>query len=337
MIDRMVTVRGTGMQAADGPALATALPEAQAEGRFRRISAPRRRLAGLLAENIEYVYSPEFDDRSAAAAILGPEPPGSTAPLKKPPAGLPSYLRSLYRTPLLTREQEVYLFRRYNYLKHQAVSLRDRLAAATSAPSSADLGRVESLLADAAASRKRIVESNLRLVIHIVKRCYGNFATFFDLVSDGNLALIQAVEKFDYTRGVKLGTYAAWVIRRRFARVIPLEYNRQSRFVTGAEDLMSLNVAQSVNRASGAVERELTTVVPQWIEQGLGQLSERECEVIRRRFGIGRMGGSQTLKEVGRELGITKERVRQIEVRALARLQQLISPEAFEVVYPDLV
>lgn len=337
MIDRMLATSNLEVRICEGPAVGTPFPEARAEGRGRRAPGARRRLERLGAERIEYMPSAEFDEPSAAAEILGPEPPASPVALKKPSAGLPSYLKSLYRTPLLTREQEVYLFRRYNYLKHQAAGLRNRLVESSSAPSAADLDLVEGHLAEAAALKKRLVEANLRLVIHIVKRCYGHLTSFFELVSDGNLALLQAVEKFDYRRGVKFGTYAAWVIRRRFARVIPLEHCHQSRFVTGADDLMFVSLARSVNHPAGVAERELTTVVPRWIEQGLEQLPQREREVIRRRFGIGRRECSQTLKEVGFELGITKERVRQIEARALARLQQVISPEALEVVYPGLM
>jgi len=293
--------------------------------------------ARLSAEPVEYVDSPEFRAPSAGRTILGPEPPASSVAVKGAPAGLPSYLRSLYRTALLTREQEIYLFRRYNYRKYQAARLRDRLLRRGAPPSAAELGRLESWLADAASIRRRLVEANLRLVIHVVKRSYADGNAFFELVSEGNLALMQAVEKFDYRRGVKFGTYAAWVIRRRFARVIPLEHCRRTRFVTGADEVLSLDVTRTVNHPTGAVERELTVMVPRWIEQGLGQLLDREREVICRRFGIGRQGGSQTLKDIGRELGITKERVRQIETRALAKLQQLISPEAVEVVYPGLM
>jgi RNA polymerase sigma factor (sigma-70 family) len=295
------------------------------------------RWARLSAEFIDYVDSPEFTASSASKVILGPAPPPSPAGTKGPPAGLPSYLRSLYQTALLTREQEVYLFRRYNYRKYRFSQLRDRLLRRAAPPSVADLDRLESWLDDAVSLRRRLVESNLRLVVHIVKRSYADGNAFFELVSEGNLALMQAVEKFDYLRGVKFGTYAAWVIRRRFARVIPLERCRRTRFVTGSDELLLLDVTRTVNHPTGAVERELTAMVPRWIEQGLDQLPDREREVIRRRFGIGREDGSQTLKDIGRELGITKERVRQIETRALAKLQQIISPEAVEVVYPGLM
>ena len=302
----------------------------------RRVSASRRRAARLIEQTIDFVANDEFERRDAAEEIFGPEPPESTVTLKKPPTGLPSYLRSLYRTPLLTREQELYLFRRYNYVKYLAAGAQRRLRDAAS-PRAADMDRLESLLEEAGQLKTRLVKGNLRLVIHIVKRCNDNFANFFELVSDGNLALIQAVEKYDYARGVKFGTYATWVIRRRFARVIPQERSHKSRFVTGTEDLMFISVAHGVNQAENPVERELKSVVPQWIEDGLQQLPDREREVIQRRFGVGSSSVAQTLKEVGHDLGITKERVRQIETRALAKLQRLISPEAVEVVYPGLM
>ena len=174
----------------------------------------------------------------AATPILGPmpEPADGRAPRRtKAPKGLPPYLASLYEVPLLGREQEAHLFRKMNYLKFAANRLRERLDPARAR--TADLDEIERLQEDALAVKNQIIRANLRLVVSIAKRHVGPSNNFFELVSDGNMSLIRAVEKFDYARGNKFSTYASWAIMKNFARTIPEENYRRDRFVTGHEEM----------------------------------------------------------------------------------------------------
>ena len=235
----------------------------------------------------------------------------------KPPAGLPPYLASLYGDgTLLGREQEAHLFRKMNYLKHRALKLRERLDPARA--KTADLDEIERLQEEALAVKNQLIRSNLRLVVSIAKKRVGPSNNFFELVSDGNMSLIRAVEKFDFSRGFKFSTYASWAIMKNFARTIPEEKSRRDRYVTGHEEMFEA----AADHRTGEHEYESDHRRNQEAVQGmLGRLNDRERQILVSRYGIG--GASeQTLEQLGRELGITKERVRQIESRAQEKLRK---------------
>ena len=143
---------------------------------------------------------------------------------------MPPYLASLYEVPLLTREQEAQLFRKMNYLKYKASRLRDKLD--VSRPESRLMDQIEKLYDGAVATKNQIIAANLRLVVSIAKRYVGRAANFFELVSDGNMSLMRAAEKFDVSRGNKFSTYASWAIMKNFARTIPVALRHQDRFRT---------------------------------------------------------------------------------------------------------
>ena len=130
---------------------------------------------------------------------MGEEPTDEGASTKtrtqRPPRDLPPYLRCLYDLPLLRPEQERYLFRQYNYLKYRADRLRKKLD--LNHIRSAQLRQTERILAQAEAVKNRIIRANLRLVVSIAKKHAGGPMTLFELISDGNVSLMRAVEKFD--------------------------------------------------------------------------------------------------------------------------------------------
>ena len=167
--------------------------------------------------------------------ILGPAPESRPPAKKVPrPAGLPPYLASMYETPLLTREQEQHLFRKMNYLKYKASVLRDRLDVRRPRMTAMEL--VLKFANDAAAVKNDIIRANLRLVVSIAKRYASGPGHLFELISDGNMSLIRAVEKFDFARGFRFSTYATWAIIKNFARTIPTELRQRARFHTGGEE-----------------------------------------------------------------------------------------------------
>ncbi|MEM9353288.1 MAG: sigma-70 family RNA polymerase sigma factor [Planctomycetota bacterium] len=257
---------------------------------------------------LDYIDNPRFSRKGADNACLGPMPEAETATRKpRRPSGLPPYLASLYEIPLLTREQEQHIFRKYNYLKHKATKLRNQLD--TENPKSSLMDEIEELHAEIVATKNQISRCNLRLVVSIAKRHVTPDQNFFELVSDGNLSLLRAVEKFDFARGNKFSTYASWAIMKNFARTIPGEYKHRDRFRTSFDELFD---ATQEKRANPAIEESAQNDREQKIRRILRNLDEREQQIIIGRFGLDHSREPLTLKEVGAELGVTKERIRQI-------------------------
>ncbi len=293
---------------------------------YRVINEMRARR--LLAAKLEFMPHPSFDDPAARSLIVGPipEPVDGRSPRRsKAPKGLPPYLGSLYEVPLLGRDHEAHLFRKMNYLKCLANGLRDRLDPARA--KTADLDEIERLQEEALAVKNQIIRSNLRLVVSIAKRHVGPSNNFFELVSDGNMSLIRAVEKFDYARGNKFSTYASWAIMKNFARTIPEENYRRDRFVTGHEEMFE---AAADNRTDEHEYESALKRMQEAVKGMLGRLDDRERRIIVSRYGLN--GASeQTLEQLGKELGITKERVRQIESRAQEKLRRFANEEKLDL------
>jgi RNA polymerase primary sigma factor/RNA polymerase sigma factor len=278
---------------------------------------------------LEYIDNESFKRVTAAkeAEILSDLPEAIIPPRKmRAPSGLPTYLTSLYDVPLLTREQEYHLFRKMNYLKVRAARLREELN--LNEPRSALMDEIESLYQHSVEVKNQIVQANLRLVVSIAKRHTQSADDFFGLVSDGNMSLFRAVEKFDYARGNKFSTYASWAIMKNFARSIPDEFRHKDRFRTTGEEVFD---AHEDTRANQVAEELAQKQRETQINRILNRLDYREQQIIIRRFGLDRSQEPLTLKEVGAELGVTKERIRQIEARALSKLREAAAVEQIDI------
>jgi RNA polymerase primary sigma factor len=282
----------------------------------------------ILEQTLDYIYHPSFDASGAESTILGPVPAAtrSTKAAIRPPAELPPYLASLYNeAALLSADQEAHLFRKMNYLKYRAVRLREALDPASARTS--ELDEIERLQGEALAIKNQIIRANLRLVVSIARKRVGPTHDFFELVSDGNMSLIRAVEKFDVSRGFKFSTYACWAMIKNFARAIPEEKNRRDRFVTGHGELFE---AAADHRGDERASESDHWRNQQTVQGMLGHLNDRERQILVRRFGLG--GASETtLEQLGKEMGITKERVRQIESRAQEKLRKLAREQRLDL------
>jgi RNA polymerase primary sigma factor/RNA polymerase sigma factor len=276
---------------------------------------------------LDCIDNPRFSRKGADNAILGDMPAAET-PTRKPrrPSGLPPYLASLYEMPLLTREQEQHLFRKYNYLKYKAAKLRKELDVET--PKASLMDEIEELYEEIVATKNQIARANLRLVVSIAKRHVTPDQNFFELVSDGNVSLLRAIEKFDYARGNKFSTYASWAIMKNFARTIPGEYRQRDRFRTSYDELFAATQEQ---RGNPSVDERAQSDRLEKIQRILARLDEREQQIIIGRFGLDHNREPLTLKEVGAEMGVTKERIRQIEARALNKLRLAAQEEKIQL------
>jgi len=300
---------------------------------YRIINQRRARL--LLAKKIEFIDSEEFVKPNANEKIFSEPFAESRArqgnveePVGLSGDSLEKYLMVLKSAPVLKREQEMTLFRRYNYLKYLAFATRTEMKA--SGIKSGLLTKIENCLAEAERIKKMIIESNLRLVVSIAGKHTIGGANLLDLISDGNMSLMRAVEKFDYTRGVRFATYASWAISKDFARKIPQESARPDKAPTAslANIQRDLRITKAADFA--VVERARKNL----IQVVTDDLNQREQYIILNHFGL--LGTTvkkerKTLKGIGDHLGLTKERVRQIELIALQKLRQSLSLKEFEL------
>ena len=280
----------------------------------------RVRYQRIKALSMDFVPNNEFRRATAAREkiLLGPPPaPAKRPPRVQPTAGMPPYLANLYEVPLLTREQEIHLFRKMNYLKYQVSKLVARLD--PQRPDNAALDRIEQLYQQVIEVKNALIQANLRLVVAMTKRYACSREPLFELVSDGNMSLLRAVEKFDYARGARFSTYASAAIIKNFTQTISKEYRDRSRFRNAVDELFQSMPDQ---RTSQLAEEAARIRREGKVARLLEQLDDRERQIIRYRFGLDSPREPMTLKEVGSVLGVSKERIRQLAARALAKLRQ---------------
>ncbi len=275
----------------------------------------RRKLKTLTEQRIDYIDSPDFLDPDADNKIL--------------PTGWEQTLNNLQsgQNPVLSRDRETELFRRFNYLKHLASLTLTKASKAN--PRGNTLKRIQSCL-DAAEKIKRvIIEANMGLVVSIARKHAGTKDPVSELVSDGSVTLIKAVEKFDYTRGYRFSTYASWAIAKEFARSIPARSARRSPAAMNIDDLqkdLRLPFIPDVEAIEQA-HHNLEAIID-------NNLNERERYIIRSHFGLEKTGPrkiKKSLAQIGDHLGLSKERVRQVELEAIQKLRHSMSPEEFDL------
>jgi len=301
---------------------ASSEPSARGHGQdaasIRTVRA-RVRYQRIKALPLDPIVNEEFERTTAARekVLVGPAPTPARPPQHvQPPAGLPRYLTSLYEVPLLTKEQEIHLFRKMNYLKYKAAKFVASLD--PKCPDNGLLDRIERLYQQSIEVKNEIIRANLRLVVAMTKRYARSREPLFELVSDGNISLMRAVEKFDYARGARFSTYATCAIIKNFTQTVSKEYRDRSRFRNAADKVFQSMPDQRTNQQT---EEAAQIRRKDEVAELLEQLDDREREIIHYRFGLDSSREPMTLKEVGSVLGVSKERIRQLATRAIAKLR----------------
>jgi RNA polymerase primary sigma factor len=311
--------------------------------RFQRTRTSMYRLINearaqrLVDQPLDYIYHESFDSPAAEAEVLAAMPRQDAYDVARrqmrAPKDVPLELQSLYEVPLLDKEQEQHLFRKMNFLKHKARKLSDRLLSGgrldPGRVRSQDLDVIEGLRDQANEIKEQLINANMRLVVSIAKRHAAQTDNFFELLSDGNVSLIRAVEKFDYSRGNKFSTYASWAIMKNYARSIPEEKHRRERYLTGHEQVFESAPDNRSDEHECLAQAEQAT---HKVNRLLEYLDPRERQIIRMRAGLEDGSEGMTLEKIGEQLGITKERVRQLNVRAMKKLRSLAEEQRDDLV-----
>lgn len=279
----------------------------------------------LLKQEIGFITNAQFGETTAAKEIfakpleLAPaQADVAIAAVRKAGVDLPIHLSRLCEAKLLTPEQESALFQRMNFLRYHAAVQRSLLN--VSEPSTSRIELIQQLLAMADWHRDRIVEANTRLVFSIVKKFINANNHFDDLLSDGIVALIRAVEKFDYDRGFRFSTYATQVVRRNAYRQVVQKQQERVKMVGGLQDM---NIDVSDEDRGSAISETRWHELRSRLGLMLGDLDRREKFIIRARFSLGSHRKVHTLQALADRLGVSKERVRQLERRAMDKLRAM--------------
>ena len=227
----------------------------------------------------------------------------------------PGHLLHLWEIPLLTADQERDLFRRMNYLKYRSNALRSRLK--PDRPVVRHMDDIERMLAEATEVRNHIVQANTRLVVSIARRLMHVPDAFDEMISTGNMVLIKAVERFDYSRGFRFSTYATHSVRRELFRSFGQRQKLRLSEVSTAPEILLDSVENRDESRNYQEQDRKVNYVRSLMEK---VLPEREQKVVISRFGLD-SGSGHTLREIGEAMGLSKERVRQLHLRAIDRLQ----------------
>jgi len=289
----------------------------------------RERIIRLLRTEIEFISNQSFRtiNRDLERQVLDGRFQVA-GPMSAVPRSLPAHLARLCESGMLTPEEEQRLFRDMNYLKYRANVLRSRLNPHT--PDVSMLEKVERFLAAAQAIRDQIIKANMRLAISVVKKFVTPQHSFDDMLSDGIYSLMQAVDKFDFDRGFRFSTYAYRAIARNAYRAI---MKQQRDTVRLASELDDLNLDSNSSHSESAMDVRTWTRLRGLLSQVMEHLDRRERLIIRCRYALGGHRKVKTFQAIAQRLGISKERVRQLEQRAMAKLRTLAAELNMEDVF----
>jgi RNA polymerase primary sigma factor len=274
------------------------------------------KLLHLLEKPLKYFWEKDFDNSAREAEIMAPIPKEEEVEKKRREIRVQTAspeMQAFYEEPLLEKEQEDHLFRQFNLLKYKAYKLLNKNIKNTKEQ---DVFLVETLLRQAAEIKKQLIYSNSRLVINLAKKqreYWQNKANLLDLISDGNLGLVKAVDYFDYKHGAKFCTYAYYVI---LDAIIKAKKDKLKHSVC-LTDMETALLNEKDYRASESLDLDIN------FRGILKTLSEREKHIIEMYYGFN-TDKCWTLEEIGREFNISKERVRQLKEQGLEKIRKQI-------------
>jgi RNA polymerase sigma factor (sigma-70 family) len=271
------------------------------------------RIARLTRKKVKFIDDPLYHTHDAAEAIeaiADQQPLEQAAESPRIPKGLPPYLEALYRTPLLSAPRERALFLKFNYYKFRFVKARRFMDVQFARSRQLDI--MERHLRHAQHVKNQIVQANLRLVVSVARRHWRPGLDLMELVSDGNITLMRAAESFDIHKGNRFSTYATLALMKGFARSV----SQMRSFATAAGGEKGLEQHADRPRVSAVEQFALREDVGAL----LGRLTDRERSVLVGHFGLNESAPA-TYEQIGRRLGLSKQRIRQIEQTALAKLR----------------
>ncbi len=289
----------------------------------------RERVEALLIETYDHMDSPMFHTRTAERELFGQE--GAVPELPKTSWYQPTRDDEIGvqgAPQLMKGDEEKLMFLRFNYSKLKLSKLQKKIAK-------------EGLTRQTAEEfvewhrkfnhfREFLVRTNLALVLAMAKRSRLGDTDFAEIVSEGNMALMRAVDKFNVERGFKFSTYACRAILKGFSRTAQKHSRHKTRFPVEFEPEMEKS--DWSDRKHDAVEEDCVDELKQIVDRNLADLSTIEQTVIRRRFNWEQQDDSSlTLEEVGKIIGVTKERVRQIQNKALAKIKTVMEDGVLRV------
>lgn len=274
------------------------------------------RVARLNRRKVKFIDDPLYHQKDAENVVemLAKAQATVDAPSVeqvKLPKDVPSSIASLCSTPVLSPSMERALFIKLNYHKMRFVTLRRKLDPEFAR--ARDLNLLESHLKRATETKNHILRANLRLIVSVARKHLRASLSLMELVSEGTMTLMRAIDSFDVHRGHKFSTYATLALMKGFARSVPQMLAKRSR----GEDPDRTMMEVADRRVSVAAERFLAR---EEVTQLMRKLDSRERDVLRGHFGLD-TGAAATYEQLGQRLGLSKERVRQIEQLALAKLR----------------
>jgi RNA polymerase primary sigma factor len=288
-----------------------AISRARPDSPCRTSLETARRFAAM---EIAYVGHPAFSAPGSEHWLESQRPVDRESSRTTPAAVGIAFVPGLVAAPLLPPDEERYLFLMMNYRRFRAERRRRQIDPRR--PSPAVVADVQRLLMESVRLRNRIAEANVRLIIAAAKRLSSSVDQMSDLIGEGMPPLLRAVELFDVHRGHRFSTYATWAVRNQMIRVLRRERHYREMLRGDFEgDIVERRHLDDAALPIGLVPRLLRT------------LSHRERQVIERRFGLNGQPVGQSLADIARQIGLSKERVRQLVVEAIDKLRLAMPDE----------
>jgi len=246
---------------------------------------------------------------------------------RDPKVATVSFLSAVEQCRLLTFEGEQFLFKRLNFLRFRASALQSTLKNRRNTKKTD--AEIDRLLTEAEQTREQIAHANLRLATSISQKHAQSRDEFEEFLAESNAILLNAIDKFDYARGYRFSTYATHAIQRNLFRLI--EKRNKRRKLETPEEVAIQTAASPTVDPDQPTDQDVQDAFEAIMSRIGDALDDREQFIVRQRFGLDQLGKGKSLREIGDELGISKERTRQLYQRSIEKLAEVAKP--FEALF----